>query len=192
MPDTCATGSEVRLTPDSTWVSVLVFILHQFMGTWGVALLGPYLGMIAFELIRFFNRSFSMRSIHWILTETPYFPMQICFGLYCGWLLGRRIPQRYMTWVWILPAFLLSYCVVFVPTINPQLTPMLYRPEGPLSHYFGWGCNPQNRCLDQILVTLPFYSSAAYSLGAWLAWRTLIRSKLGNLKAVDLNEEPRQ
>jgi hypothetical protein len=174
----------VRLSPKATWVSVLVFVLHQIMGTYGVSFVASYIGTIAFELIGYFDRSFSMRSIHWILTETPYFPVQICFGFYCGWFLGRRIPHRFMTRVWVLPALLLSYCVLFVPTVNPRLTPMLYRTEGPLSHYFGWGCNPQNRCLDQIVITLPFYVSVAYSLGAWLAWKMLTRVKVGEIEAV--------
>ena len=174
--------NDFALSPKSTWVSIAVFVLHQIMATYGVALLASYLGTIAFDLISSFYRPFSMRSIHWILTETPYFPVQICFGLYCGWFVGHRVPQKFMTRVWVLPAVLLSYCVSFVPTINPRLTSMLYRTEGPLSHYFGWGCNPQNRCLDQILVTLPFYVAVAYSVGAWLARKMLTRSEVGETK----------
>jgi Na+/melibiose symporter-like transporter len=38
-----------------------------------------------------------------------------------------------------------------------------------ISHFFGWGCRLKNHCLDQLLITLPFYSSLAYSTGAFLA-----------------------
>jgi hypothetical protein len=77
-----------------------------------------------------------------------------------------------MVWVWILPAVLLTYVVAEVRTITPDLTSVLGQSANPFSHYFGWGCQPKNRCLDQILITLPFYSAIAYSLGGWIGQRT--------------------
>jgi hypothetical protein len=35
-----------------------------------------------------------------------------------------------------------------------------------------WGCQVKYRCEDQLLITMPFYASAAYSIGAWLASTT--------------------
>ena len=40
-------------------------------------------------------------------------------------------------------------------------------------NYFGWGCRPADHCLDQLVITLPFYSSLAYSMGVALARKTL-------------------
>jgi|SRR6516164_11276104 len=38
-----------------------------------------------------------------------------------------------------------------------------------LSFYFGWGCQPRAHCLVQLMITMPFYASVAYSLGALVA-----------------------
>jgi hypothetical protein len=37
-----------------------------------------------------------------------------------------------------------------------------------LRHYFGSGCSVRERCLDQMMFTVPFYTSVAYALGAVL------------------------
>ena len=39
------------------------------------------------------------------------------------------------------------------------------------------GCQLRAHCIDQLLITMPFYASAAYSLGALLARNTL--NKIG-------------
>lgn len=63
-----------------------------------------------------------------------------------------------MLWVWILPGALLTYAVIAIPTFSPWST----SPEtGPLSHYFGWGCQADFRCYDQLTFTQPFYTSVA-------------------------------
>ena len=150
--------------------NVLVFAIHQIVGTWGIAIFAYYLGSSSFELLNAFGRPYSMRPLHWILTETPFFPVQIILGLYCGWLVGRRFRHRSMLWVWVIPALILSYAVVAVPTLTPQMTSVLAQTGGPLGHYFGWDCQPKDGCLDQLLLTMPFYVATAYSLGAWFAF----------------------
>jgi len=145
-----------------------VFALHQFAGTWGIALLAYFLGSSLFELIELFGRTYSMRPLHWILTETPYFPVQIILGLYTGWRLGRSLKHRAMLWVWIVPGLLLCYAVAHL-WLGSQ--PRSILSESPISHYFGWGCQPKYGCLDQLLITMPFYAGSAYSVGAWIALR---------------------
>ena len=150
--------------------SVLIFVMHQLLGTWGIALFAYFLGSSVFELFGLFGRSYSMRPLHWILTETPFFPVQIALGLYFGWLLGRRLKHRSMVWVWIIPGLILCYAVVAVPNLSPEPTSVLVHSGGSLSHYFGWGCQPKDRCLDQLLITMPSYAATAYSIGARLAF----------------------
>jgi hypothetical protein len=152
--------------------SVIIFVIHQFVGTLGIAFFAYFLGSSIFELPSLFGRTYSMRSLHWILTENPFFPVQIALGLYFGWLLGRRYKHRSMLWIWIVPALILSYAVVAVPTLTPRPRSVLAQTGTPLSHYFGWGCQPKDRCLDQLLITMPFYVAAAYSIGAWLAFNS--------------------
>jgi hypothetical protein len=160
--------------------SLLVFILHQLIGTWGIAFLA------AFGLFEFFDTLTtispwkpSMRSVHWILTENPFYPVQIVVGLCFGFLLGRRFQHRSMFWVWIFPLVILAYAFAATPALSPWAS-VLTRPESVqarLSYYFGWGCKPRDRCLDQLVITMPFYVSVAYSLGALLARKTSIKAQ---------------
>src|SRR5262249_10124539 len=108
----------------------------------------------------------------------PFYPVQIAIGLYLGWLIYRRFQHRSMLWVWILPLALLTYAFIAVPTLSPARSSILLRPntlQSRLSYYFGTGCKPRDRCLNQLVLTMPFYASIAYSLGAWLAQKTTIR-----------------
>ena len=40
-----------------------------------------------------------------------------------------------------------------------------------LKHYFGAACRVRDPCMDQLIFTMPFYASLAYSAGALLAQR---------------------
>ena len=80
-----------------------------------------------------------------------------------------------MVWVWVLPLAILFYSVATATVLIPEWTSVLARPgvgQSRFSHYFGWGCQPASHCLDQLLITMPFYSSLAYSIGAVLARKT--------------------
>ena len=157
------------------WVrSALVFVMHQIIGTEGViwlTVLGAFVlrGSIR-EVHEPWGNSALLRGMGWILINTPFFPIQIAAGAYIGWKLYRRWRHRSMLWVWILPGALLTYAGIAIPTFSPWST----SPEtGPLSHYFGWGCQADYRCYDQMTFTEPFYTSVAYSLGALCASRRL-------------------
>lgn len=103
------------------------------------------------------------RAAHWILTETPFFPIQILLGLVVGFWLSRRFGHRVMLWTWTVPALVLIAAILFLP---PDFS------SGELTHgerFFGWSCLPQNHCIDQLVVTMPFYSAVAYSVGAFVA-----------------------
>jgi hypothetical protein len=99
----------------------------------------------------------------WILTETPFFPVQILLGLVLGFWLSRRFGHRVMLWTWTIPALILAGAILFEPPgfLSGGL------PDS--SRFFGEKCLPQNRCFDQLIFTMPFYSAAAYSLGALFA-----------------------
>ncbi len=114
-----------------------------------------------------------MRFVHWLLTETPFYPVQVVAGLCLGWVLCRRLQHRVMVWVWVLPAAILSYVLLTTSALIPAwsaLSPAASI-QSRLSYYFGWGCRPSARCLDQLLITMPLYASFAYSLGALVAQR---------------------
>ncbi|HXQ25725.1 MAG TPA: hypothetical protein VN822_04890 [Candidatus Acidoferrales bacterium] len=156
----------------STVGSLAWFTVHQFLGTYGIMFVAPYILVSAGDFLQLFGRQFPMAYTYWILTGTPYFPVQILLGLLLGWLIGRHFQHRVMTWIWIIPLIYLLYAFIAVPTFTPNLTPPDFQAgvgESRLSHYFGWGCQPVNHCMDQTTVTLPFYISLSYCLGALLA-----------------------
>ena len=175
MSSPCATSKKSRTKV------LAAFVMHQFFGTWGVAFLAYFLGASIYDVFGFLGRTYSMRPLHWILTETPFFPVQIAVGLYSGWYLGRRLKHRSMLWVWVLPGSVLAYALIAMPNMTPLSSQMsvLAASGGPLSHYFGWGCPAKDRCLDQLLITMPFYASIAYSVGARLGLRHCHSPRIG-------------
>jgi hypothetical protein len=141
------------------------------VGTWGIALFAAF---ALASLLDFVPQSSpwqpTMRFFHWILTENPFYPVQIFTGLYVGWRIGRRYQHKSMLLIWILPLVILFYALAVVPVL--EWTSILSMPRTlseRLSFYFGTGCRLRRRCLDQLLITMPFYVSVAYSLGALIA-----------------------
>lgn len=159
---------------NSDWTprSFASFAFHQFLSTYGIGFSAPYLVASVFDVIQLFGKQYSAHLLFFLLTGTPYFPIQIFLGLLVGYLLSRHFRHRVMVWVWIIPLVVLVYALAAVPTLTPSLTPTRYQAgvgESRFAHYFGWGCQPVNRCLDQVDITLPFYVAVSYSLGALIA-----------------------
>lgn len=153
----------------SYWIkSALTFLVHQIIGTEGVVwltALGVFLLRSSVrEVHKPWGDSALMRGMHLVFSNTPFFPIQIAVGAYLGWKLYRRWGHRSMFWVWILPGVVLTYVVIAIPTFSPWSSSS--SDTGPLSHYFGWGCQADYRCYDQLTFTQPFYTSVAYSLSA--------------------------
>jgi hypothetical protein len=159
------------------------FTLHQFVGSYGIRFAAPFLVASVFDVLRLFGKQYPADFMFFLLTGTPYFPIQILLGLIVGCLVSRHFHHRVMLWIWIIPLFVLVYALVAVPTFTPDLTPARYQAgvgESRLAHYFGWGCQPVDRCLDQINVTLPFYIAAFYSFGALIGQRVPQRFRTPN------------
>jgi len=155
-----------RRSKGSIAKAVLVLLMHQSTGTIGVLVVALLLTGFAFDVLRWFGWSFPINYSNWVLIGTPYFPVQIVVGLILGSLLGRRFQHRSMLWVWVLPFMFLCYLLIALPTPDASAAR-----NSRFSHFFGWGCRPENRCFDQVGATAPFYVSAAYSIGALLARR---------------------
>src|SRR6266478_7879089 len=154
--------------------SALTFGLHQFIGMYGIPYTAPLVFSLGFKFLFLFGHNYPRKSFYSIVSELPYFPVQIIFALILGLLLGRALRHRSIVWVWVLPLAILCYSLVTARVLIP--TSVLARPgvfQSRFSHYSGSGCQPAAHCLDQLLVTMPFYSSLAYSIGAALARKTL-------------------
>jgi hypothetical protein len=98
--------------------SVLIFALHQLIAILGVGFLASTATFFMFDLLRPLNpQFFSEHNVYQVSTRLPYFPVQILEGLWCGWALSRRLRQREMLWVWVLPALILCYAMIAEPNI---------------------------------------------------------------------------
>jgi hypothetical protein len=148
------------------------FALHQYIGTLGIDIFAGFLVAYVFDVLQFLGKHIPSKTMYWILTGTPYYPVQIGLALLLGWLIGRRVQHRAMLWVWVLPFAYLTYALIAIPTLVPQWIPPQYQAgvgESRWKHYFGWGCGGAHPCFDQNAITVLFYVAAAYSIGALLA-----------------------
>jgi hypothetical protein len=165
--------------------AILIFVMHQVSATLGVGFGAGSVAFFIFGLLRPLNPElFSTHNMYEALTRLPYFPIQIPLAFWWGWALSRRFRHRSMLWVWVLPLLVLCYVVVEMPATAPGFTSAIALAnidQHRLSHYFGWGCRFEDRCIDQLTFTMPFYASAAYSIGALLARKMRRSTGAGNL-----------
>jgi len=148
--------------------ALLVFLIHQVIAT-GIVYLTARLPLaLAADLLWPVGVRFPQSSL--ILVSPPYFTLQIIWALFLGWSLSGYLRHRSMLWVWVVPTLMFCYVFIQYPT-----SPALFQDRAflssssPLSHFFGRDCQPRKFCFDQLFLTLPFYTAAAYSLGAWWA-----------------------
>jgi hypothetical protein len=163
------------------------FGMHQFFGAWGVAVAATFLTDFMFTVVHLLGLPLSNHYYGDLLTGLPFFPIQILLGLLAGWFVWKHFKHRVMLWVWVLPLLILCVAFVWVSTLTPGLTSIWLEAgvgQSRLSHYFGWGCRAKYSCYDQLEITMPFYVSLAYSLGAWLAAKMPDKSRVGDLKTV--------
>ena len=146
-------------------VDGLYFLGHLLLSTLGVVVAAAVLTYSIVLPLHVFFPSLNSRTVHWILTETPYFPVQIVVGLLWGFQLGRRYRQRVMLWTWIVPALAIAFFILFVPLPAVVVSGVELTQT---QHFFGRGCLPQNHCFEWALTVL-LYAAAAYSIGAFAA-----------------------
>jgi hypothetical protein len=162
--------SSAKFAGKALMKQLLLFIVHQIIGTVGVILGAGLILALTFDVLRLFGHTFPAPDVFHALSDRPYFPVQICFGLLLGWILGWRLGHRAMTWVWIMPSLILLYLFVMLPT-----TAASFAHDARLSHFFGWGCRVKDHCFDQLGATLPFYTATSYAVGAVLGRKTRAR-----------------
>ncbi|MGA8508936.1 MAG: hypothetical protein WB762_25290 [Candidatus Sulfotelmatobacter sp.] len=142
-------------------MDVLHFLGHLALSTLGVvAVAAPVLIYSVVLSLHPFFPSLGTRTVHWILTETPFFPVQIVVGLLLGFQLGRRYRHRVMLWTWVVPALAIALLILFAP-FSPVVVSGVELTKA--ERFFGRGCLPQNHCLDWAFTVL-LYAASAYSL----------------------------
>lgn len=125
-----------------------LFLAHQLLSTVGVLVGAGIILSVAFALLGVLGHPQSLSTFHYVLTGLPCYPIQIACGAVVGWLLAGRTARRFMLWVWVLPAMMMAYSLLAFTVDTPAVV--------------------------QVGATVPFYSSATYSLAA--GFRGLVRS----------------
>jgi hypothetical protein len=141
--------------------AIASFAGHQLFSTIGIGALAPVALFSFVPALRVVGSTVSTSDMRAVLTQTPGFPVQFVIGLLAGFSVERLLKQEQVKWVWVLPLAVLLGALVLRSGGGPGL-------EVRFRHFFGRGCQPENHCFDQLAFTLPFYVSAAYSLGAFL------------------------
>lgn len=147
------------------------FLFQQILATFGVILTAGSIVFAFSPLIQQLDHAFRPS---WLLTEIHFFPVQILVGFTCGLQLAPRIKTSSALWTWVLPLVILLFAMAVSSPPDSVLIPAwkfgiplewLGTSTSRFWHFFGAGCEPRLRCFDQIVLTLPFYASSAYSLG---------------------------
>jgi hypothetical protein len=164
------TSSE-SVSNNSKLRAVLVFLVHQVTAVGivfptaitAVGIATALSAMFGVEIHRAFVDS---------LSRPPYFPAETVWAFFLGWSLCGFLRHRTMLWVWVLPATVLGYFYLRFPHCPTNFFPAAcMESRSAYDLYFGHPCTPGDPCLYQLWFTFPFFASAAYSLGAWLAHR---------------------
>lgn len=137
------------------------FVLQQFLSTLGVMVLAGCVTFSMSPLVRWFDPVFMPSRF---LTETHYFTSQILVAVALGFYTARRVGTTCGLWVWVFPLVILSYAITSCSDAG-----LVSR----FSRFFGTSCEPRERCFDQLAFTLPFYTSAAYSIGTLVGHRRI-------------------
>jgi hypothetical protein len=139
-----------------------LFLLHQCLSTIGVIVGAAFIVFSTTSILHHWQVEIGNKTASLILTGMPGFPVQTTMGLVLGWALMKRFEQNTALWVWVLPALVMLAALFHGPVV--QLANQ--SSYDPMSHFFGNGCQPEGRCFDQVVFTLPLYTTASYSLGA--------------------------
>jgi hypothetical protein len=139
----------------------LLFALHQLLCPYGLVVVSAFLTIDGASLVHSWDPAITTKTASWILTETPYFPVQITIALLSGLAIHKFSQFPFGQWMWVLPLVLLICTIIFA---------QIPLGESRIDYLFGWGGLPQNRHPPsyEVAITMPFYVSVVYSLGTLL------------------------
>ncbi len=150
------------------WLRVpVVFLIHQFLGTWGVFLAAPWVLMFLGEVGWHFGLKTYMAQTQWVLYGTPFFPAHVVLALVVGWVLGGTRRHQSMLWVWILPFVSLCTAYIGFPLIGTG-SALACASLGVSSKLeYSWAYFGVHSFQQAVRISL-LYSATAYSFGALL------------------------
>ena len=150
---------EMQAKVGSTLRVVLFAVLHQLFCPYGI---GIIVAAATFTVIGAFHGQ--AKTASYVLTGTPFFPVQIAAGLILGYCIGRFFHWPLTGWTWVVPASSLVCSMIFVPPAHGTSV---------WGYWFGWS-GASGRAFPPLQpgLTMPLYLSEAYSLAALIGLRT--------------------
>jgi ABC-type dipeptide/oligopeptide/nickel transport system permease component len=145
----------------ATLVSIVLGIILSFL----LALPFGYFGSGAGNAVDRAGNTWLMR---YGINE-PYFVVPVLMGACFGYMVSRRSKSWAGAVVWIVPSAILLYNLI--SSLADPSTGITWFIE----NYFTAGCG-STECLYELFVTVPFYTSIAYSLG-WMIHRRIFDNK---------------
>jgi hypothetical protein len=97
-----------------------------------------------------------------ILLDQPYYAAPVLCALVLGVLSRRFSRSCWAGCVWILPLAILVWNLLTWEGAGPPTTAVYW--SDVRANYFGADCG-SSECLYELLVTMPFYTAVAYTLG---------------------------
>jgi hypothetical protein len=131
------------------------FLLHLLIATVGPLLFTGLVALLLEQIIR--------PGLVSLVALGPFFLLPIVSGAVLGYYFARIGDGRGATWVWVVPAFVLA-----VNIVGSLSSP--YERKDIWVNEFG----PQSRCtacLDETLITAPFFGCIGYAVGAGVRTR---------------------
>lgn len=143
--------------------TVLRFVAHQLISAEGLTVVCTILVSSLFSIAGASGRGASQ-----LLTGIAGFPFQVVFSFVVGFVLWRYKHHDEMLWVWVFPILVLCITMLFVFGTRTSDMKLV------LAHFLGDTCRSSEHCFDQLVFTLPCFTSVAYALGAFLARQSTV------------------
>jgi hypothetical protein len=103
------------------------------------------------------------------LTGEPFWLPEIMAGLLLGWFAYETVPSKIAFFGWLVPG-----CLLLWSAWSWQRS--MAANDSTSDTYFGKDCGG-SECLYQLFLTVPFYSSLSYSIGAFSKYVEARRTK---------------
>jgi hypothetical protein len=135
------------------WILLVQYIGHAILASYGIFLAD-------FMMERLIGEMASPRNLHLDrIFLGPTFLVPIVMGFVLGGFLGKDLPVLSSRLIFILPLSLMAW------EIWGFSDPCISKLASIRDNFFGEHCSG-SECLDELLLSAPFFSSLAYAIGA--------------------------
>lgn len=155
--------------------SILEFLIESVVATLGAFVLGAIGALLSSIVVGLLTRNSGPgdfmdhlvdQRVFRVLVDNPYFLCPIVAAFVLGLFSHRVWKTNASFWLWVVPAVFLVWNVFSWKSYTSRSNL-----ADAWANYFGSDCG-ESECLYEVLVTAPFYTSVAYSVGS-IAMRVL-------------------